>query len=240
MASISIITATFNAAVTLPALAASLAAQTDADFEWVVVDGASSDETVQCVERTPLSRKVIISEPDFGIYDALNKGLRAASGDYYLVVGADDVLEPDAVANYRRALSGEQPRPDIVTAAIRSGGRLCHVHAGKGWLYGLQGYVSAHSMGALMRRDLHARFGEYSRKFPIAADQYFIKRAAQGGARIVVRDFCAGTFGTGGVSSVDAAGTLTEFLRVQLATESGKALQLLLFFLRVLKNYRRL
>lgn len=240
MASISILTATYNAQATLPALVASLAAQTDADFEWVVVDGASTDATLGCVEAAPLARKVLRSEPDFGIYDALNKGLGLASGEYYLVVGADDVLEPDTVANYRRAIDSATPPPDIVTAAIRAGDRLCHLHPGKGWLYGLQGYVSAHSMGALMRRDLHHRFGAYSRKFPIAADQYFIKRAAQGGARILVCDFCAGSFGPGGVSSVDAAGTLTEFLRVQLATEPNKALQLLLFFLRVLKNYRRL
>lgn len=240
MTRISILTATYNAQATLPALAASLVAQTDADFEWVVVDGASSDGTLACVEATPLARKVVLSEPDFGIYDALNKGLRRASGEYYLVVGADDVLEPDTIANYRRAVETAAERPDIVTAAIRSGDRLCHRHEGKGWLYGLQGYVSAHTMGALIRRDLHDRFGAYSRKFPIAADQYFIKRAAQGGARILACDFCAGRFGDGGVSSVDTAGTLTEFLRVQLATERNKALQLLLFFLRVLKNYRRL
>lgn len=238
---ISVLTATYNAAGTLDHLIASLEAQQDNDFEWIVVDGASSDDTVRRAEAARLARKVVVSEPDFGIYDALNKGLHVATGDYYLVLGADDELAPDAIARYRAALVSAPTPPDIVTAAILSAeGVLCHARPGKAWLYGLQGFVSAHSIGALMRVDLHQRFGLYSRKFPIAADQLFIKRAAQGGARILQCDFCAGRFGALGVSSVDLAGTLTEFLRVQLATEPGKALQLLLFVLRLLKNYRRL
>lgn len=238
--SISIITAAFNAQEKLPALISSLRVQTDRDFEWVVVDGASHDRTIELVRTSGIDRVVLISEPDFGIYDALNKGLEAASGDYYLVLGADDVLEPGAVANYRHAVVEEGSSPDIVTASIRSGMRLGRAQSGKGWLYGMQGYVSAHSIGSLIRRGLHEQFGYYSRRFPIAADHYFIKRAALGGAYIKVCDFCAGSFGQGGVSSVDAIGTLTEFLRVQLATEPRKAVQLLLFFLRLLRHYRRL
>lgn len=238
---ISVLTATYNAAATLDRLVASLEAQQDDDFEWVVVDGGSTDETVGRADAARLARKIIVSESDFGIYDALNKGLHIATGDYYLVLGADDELAPDAISRYRAALAAASSPPDIVTAAIRSAaGDICHVRPGKAWLYGLQGFVSAHSIGSLIRRDLHQRFGFYSRKFPIAADQLFIKRAAQGGARILCCDFCAGQFGAHGVSSVDLVGTLTEFLRVQLATESGKALQLLLFVVRVLKNYRRL
>ena len=237
MARISILTAAFNAESLLPLLIASLEAQTDTDFEWVLVDGGSRDHTVSLAQAASLQRKVIISEPDFGIYDALNKGVRAASGDYYLVMGADDTLLPDAVANYRRAAEGG---PDMVTADVLAGGMRSSAHPGKAWLHGLRGYVSQHSVGALIRKDLHVRFGYYSRRFPIAADQYFIKSAANGGAVIRRADFIAGEFGLSGSSSVDVAGTLTEFFRVQLLTERSRGVQVILFIVRLLKHYSRL
>ena len=239
MASISILTATFNSAAVIDGLIASLEAQSDADFEWVVVDGGSSDDTLARVDAAKVTRKIVLTGPDFGVYDALNKGLRAASGEFYLVVGSDDTLAPEAVANYRAAAAAT-PAPDLVTAGVRSGEVLCRPLGGRSWLYGMQAFISAHSVGVLMRRSLHERAGAYSRKFPIGADQLFIKRAVQSGARVVVADFCAGTFGSGGLSSVDTVGTLTEFFRVQLATERSKALQVLVFLLRLAKNYRRL
>ncbi|HEX4869816.1 MAG TPA: glycosyltransferase [Moraxellaceae bacterium] len=237
---LTILTATFNSSAVIGRLIASLEAQTDADFEWLVVDGASSDDTLARIANARLARKTVVSEPDFGVYDALNKGVCRASGDYYLVVGADDTLAPEAVANFRRAVAGAAPAPDLVSAHVESAGRDCQALRRRPWLYGMQAYVSAHSVGTLIRRDLHDRFGLYSRKFPIGADQYFIKRAAQGGARILYADFRAGSFSQEGVSSVDVAGTLTEFFRVQLATERGRLRQVLLFLLRLARHYRSL
>lgn len=237
---ITILTATFNSSAVIGRLIASLEAQTDADFEWLVVDGASSDDTVAKVERSRLRCRNVVSEPDFGVYDALNKGVRRARGDYYLVVGADDALAPDAVASFRRAVAVAPVPPDLVSAHVESAGRDLQARRHRPWLYGMQAYVSAHSVGTLIRRDLHDRFGLYSRKFPIGADQYFIKRAAHGGARIAYADFRAGSFSQEGVSSVDVAGTLTEFFRVQLATEKGRLRQVLLFLLRLARHYRAL
>lgn len=237
---ISVITATYNSACLLPDLIASLRAQTDSGFEWVVVDGASTDTTVAVVREAGLPRQVLVSEPDFGIYDALNKGLRASSGDYYLVLGSDDVLSADAIANFRQALEGGGPAPDMVSACVMSGGARSVARVGKGWLYGLRGFVSQHSVGVLIRKGLHDEVGLYSRRFAIAADQLFIKRAARAGAVIKYCDFVAGNYGSVGVSSVDTAGTLTEFFRVQLLTEDNRFLQVVLFIARLLKNYRRL
>ncbi|MEN9258541.1 MAG: glycosyltransferase [Gloeomargarita sp. SRBZ-1_bins_9] len=96
---LSVVTATYNAAHDLPRLIASLAAQTDQDFEWVVADGVSTDGTLELLEqaRQKLQRVVVDSRPDFGIYDALNRAVKLASGEYYLVVGADDMLFPEAI-----------------------------------------------------------------------------------------------------------------------------------------------
>jgi glycosyltransferase involved in cell wall biosynthesis len=234
---ISVITATFNAAKVLPSLIESLRAQSDRNFEWVVADGASNDGTVDILRNAGDVVSHWISEPDFGIYDALNKAVKLATGEYYLVVGADDTLFPDAMRNFLDA--ADTSKADIVAAQVKSGERIHHVRRGPSWLFGQFSYVAAHAVGTLFRRQLHERFGYYSRRYPIAADALFIKKACQGGATVYAADFVAGEFGQGGTSSVDVAGSLSEFFRVQLETES-KLPQLALYALRLIKNYRRL
>lgn len=234
---ISVITATFNAAKVLPSLIESLRAQSDRGFEWIVMDGASTDGTVDILRNAGDVVSRWISEPDFGIYDALNKAVKLSTGEYYLVVGADDTLSPDAIRDFFAA--AEVSKADIVTALVKAGGRIHQVRRGPSWLFGQFAYVAAHAVGTLFRRKLHERFGYYSRRYPIAADALFIKKACQGGATIYEADFVAGEFGQGGTSSVDVAGSLSEFFRVQLETES-KFPQLALYALRLIKNYRRL
>src|SRR5699024_1576503 len=92
---LSIITATFNAVEYLPTLIESLRKQQDKDFEWVVADGASTDGTLELLESIDDLNIQITSREDFGIYDALNRGIKACSGEFYLVMGADDVLYPN-------------------------------------------------------------------------------------------------------------------------------------------------
>lgn len=234
---ISVITATFNAAKVLHALIESMRAQSDRNFEWVVVDGASNDGTVDILDNAGDVVTRWISEPDFGIYDALNKAVRLASGEYYLVVGADDLLNEQAIENYRKEAA--RLGADVVTAPIVVDGKRIYWKNGPSWLYGQAAFVSSHSVGALFRKSLHDKYGMYSRKFPIAADQLFIKRVCMGGASLHRAGFVAGEFGSDGSSSVDVAGTLSEVYRVQLETE-GKYLQTFLYILRLLKNLHRL
>jgi glycosyltransferase involved in cell wall biosynthesis len=90
----SIITATRNAAHVVPSLLGSLAGQTCQDFELVMQDGQSTDETVAIVEafRPNLPALSVSSEPDTGIYDAWNKALERARGEWVIFLGADDAL----------------------------------------------------------------------------------------------------------------------------------------------------
>ena len=102
-----IITATFNAASTLPRLLDSLAGQTCRDFEFILQDGASSDATLSRAEsyRNRLPVLSVASEPDAGIYDAWNKALPRVSGRWVLFLGADDALaDVDVLAKARQVL----------------------------------------------------------------------------------------------------------------------------------------
>lgn len=237
---ISVITATFNASSTLPHLIESLRMQTDRDFEWVVVDGLSEDNTIELVKSAHDLHPVVISEEDFGIYDALNKGVKSAKGDYYIVIGADDTFDNKAIENFKNSLGQANPPPDIVAAAVWVGGKRVSPRSGLGWLYGMMGIASCHSVGLLIKKSLHNDYGIYSNKFPILADQLFIKTAYNQGATIYRASFIAGFFSTDGLSATDHLGMLTEFFRVQIRTERFKFFQLVLFLLRLLKNTKKI
>lgn len=231
---LSVVTATLNAVDHLPALIASLRAQTDTDFEWVVADGASRDGTLALLQAAGDLRIVISSQPDFGTYDALNRAIHVATGDYYIVAGADDQLEPDAIANYRRAIA--ESGVDLVAARARYGEKIMRVKRGPVWLHSQFALVAAHTVATAIRKDLHGRFGYYTRRYPIAADQYFILRACAGGATRYEADFIAGEIGGGGVSSIDRVGNATEVFRVQLATGRSMVVQTILLLLRLLRG----
>lgn len=235
---ISVITATFNAAETISDLIASLQKQSDQNFEWVVADGGSSDNTLDLIRGSSLASLKIISGPDFGIYDGLNKAILASSGDFYIITGGDDVLHEDAIKNYNAILG--KGNIDIVTTPIRVGATVTKKPSGMSWLHGQFAYVYGHAVASCFRKSLHDKLGLYSKKYPIAADQLFISLAAKSGASIYVGNFLAGCFGTSGTSSRDVLGSLCEFYRIQLEMGENKAIQTILFALRIIKNFNRI
>lgn len=92
---ISIITATYNSEKTLIDTLLSLEKQTYTDIEYIIIDGASKDNTLQVIQQNCSKVAKIISEPDKGIYDALNKGILAATGDVIGFLHSDDLLAYD-------------------------------------------------------------------------------------------------------------------------------------------------
>ncbi len=235
---ISVLTATFNAQATLPRLAQSLREQTHRDFEWIVADGGSGDGTCEFLSQSDDVVTRWVSEPDFGIYHALNKALAMARGDYYIVLGADDELTPGALHAYAQA--AERTRADIISAPVWIDGRRVAPRRTAAWLRSGPPGVSAHSVGSLIRRGLHAELGLYSRRLPIAADTLFLLSARKAGKRFAYIDDVAGRFGTGGVSSTDVLGGLTESMRAHILVQGQWPLHVLLFVLRVLRNALRL
>ena len=100
---ISIITVAFNSAATIADTMRSVAGQTHDDIEHLVIDGASTDDTLAVVRDHGAHLAKLVSEPDHGIYDAMNKGLALATGDFVGFLNADDMLaSPDVVASIAR------------------------------------------------------------------------------------------------------------------------------------------
>lgn len=95
---LSIITVCFNAEATVRACIQSIAQGKTPDVEYLIIDGASTDSTMDIVRQYPELVDKFISEPDAGIFDAMNKGLSYATGDFVAFLNADDTYLPDAIS----------------------------------------------------------------------------------------------------------------------------------------------
>jgi glycosyltransferase involved in cell wall biosynthesis len=123
---ISIITVSLNAEATIEDTLASVSLQQrDFDIEHICVDGGSTDRTPHVIDAWALGAGHIrrIYEPDHGIFDAMNKGLRAAKGEYVLFLNADDFLvAPDTLAKAMGAARpGDDGNPDLIVGDVSMG-----------------------------------------------------------------------------------------------------------------------
>ena len=117
--SISILTVTYNAAETIDRTLKSVESQVGGDFEHVIMDGGSTDDTVSMAEayrmRNPHIRIVVVSEPDKGLYDAMNKTLLRARGRYVCFLNAGDSLHAsDTLYTITSRMAGYSPLPGVI------------------------------------------------------------------------------------------------------------------------------
>ena len=109
----SIITITFNAEKELPPTLDSVSRQTFHDFEYLIIDGKSGDNTVKIAQGSGI-RMTIISEPDKGLYDAMNKGMRKAKGKYLIFLNAGDAFHSPETLSEIATTAEANGYPDIV------------------------------------------------------------------------------------------------------------------------------
>lgn len=173
--SISIVTATLNAARTLPECLASTLAQTAGLLEHIIVDGKSSDSTVAILQKfEALDPRVrYISEPDTGIYAALNKGFKMARGDWIYVIGADDELYGETVCAKVLEFVANMPC-DVVFGDLIYGDshRISYkdfhpIHLAR--------YMPPHQ-GMFIRRGIFDKHGPFGSKYHLAEDYCFMLR----------------------------------------------------------------
>ena len=111
----SIITVTYNAGKVLEDTIQSVITQTYKNVEYIIADGKSTDGTMDIVNRYREHIHTIVSEPDKGLYDAMNKGIALATGDYLCFLNAGDELhEDDTLQLIVHSLNGEKELPDVI------------------------------------------------------------------------------------------------------------------------------
>lgn len=179
MTKVSIITVCFNSSKTIRKTFDSVLHQTYEDLEYLVVDGVSTDGTIEIIkEYEPLfqGRMKWISEKDNGIYDAMNKGIRMAQGSLIGIINSDDYYEPDAVEVMVNALA--EKKYQILYGAMRT------------WKDGEEESISISSHRFLKDRMInhpscfvtkavYEDFGNYDTQYRSVADYDFMLRMSE-------------------------------------------------------------
>lgn len=212
---ISVVTVCFNAARTLRATLESVARQRGADFEFLVIDGASSDGTSEIIADHAATIDFFLSEPDFGIYDAWNKGLTHARGRYIAFLGADDIYLPGALDDYARFVN-RHVGLEYVSSRVRygNGPRARLIGKPHEWQR-FRRYMTVAHVGSLHSRSLFDRIGSFDPTFRIAGDYDLLLRAGPD-LKAGFMDSLTVEMGVGGVSSGGMGKVFSETLRAKI------------------------
>lgn len=179
---ISIITVCFNSEATIVDTVRSVASQTYQDIEHLVIDGQSSDKTVQLVEANRHPGLILSSEPDSGIYDAMNKGVQRATGEVIGILNSDDFYVHNNVLNEVATAFSTDPTLDVVLGDVdfvKSGDldnpvRTYRASGFKTWMFRF-GFMPPHP-AVFVRKAAYERVGSYKMGYKIAADFDFLLR----------------------------------------------------------------
>ena len=178
---VSIITITYNSAETIEDTIRSVASQDYPEIEYIIVDGASNDHTLEIVERYRNSISQVISERDKGIYDAMNKGIAMATGDVIGILNSDDFYADEKViSDIVRTL--QQSNSDACYADLVYVDRLETNRVIRSWKSGeykpgyfLRGWMPPHPT-FFVKRKMYLTHGVYSLDLRSAADYELMLR----------------------------------------------------------------
>jgi glycosyltransferase involved in cell wall biosynthesis len=179
---ISVITVAFNAEQTIADAIESVASQNYSNVEHIVIDGASTDGTVDIIRRYTDQLAKVVSEPDQGIYDAMNKGIKLATGDVIGLLNADDVFQDESVLQ-QVALAHADQELDAVYADLVYVKRETLQQVTRNWRSRthhkgmcFKGWMPAHPTFYVKKR-VYQNVGLYNTKLQFQSDLEFCARA---------------------------------------------------------------
>ena len=200
---VSAITVCLNSKDTIEQTIQSIIGQTYKDIEYIIIDGGSDDGTKEIIERYRDHIAVFISEPDEGIYDAMNKGIRVSTGQIIGIVNSDDWLEPDAIEAVVNIFETEEI--DIVygnvneiennrpVSVLRSLEKLDDENV---WTT-----MPVWHPATFIGKDVYERLGGYSTRYRISSDYEFIIRCVLNHEKFYYVDKVLSNFRNEGLSS---------------------------------------
>jgi len=201
---VTVVTAVLNGRDCLPGCVESVLGQDYPHIEHILLDAGSKDGTVDLLGQYGHEVALWISEPDKGVYDAWNKGLALARGEWIAFLGADDRYRPGAVSAYMELA---RANPDAEFLSSRA--QLAHLTGyapifGGPWRWpAFAKRMTTVHVGALHRRSLFERYGKFDDSYKIAGDYEFLLRPREA-LRAAFTPEVTVAMGAGGVSDSTA------------------------------------
>jgi len=185
---ISIITSVYNNKATIKDAIESVLSQTYGNIEYIIVDGASGDGTVEVVQSYGNKITKFVSEPDKGIYDGLNKGLSLATGDVIGFLHSDDLYENAKVLEELAKAFDEGVDAvygDLVYTAKEDTSKVLRYWKSRDFDKSLlaKGWMPAHPT-FFVRKEVYEKYGNFDTSFRIAADYDFMLRVLSAGINV--------------------------------------------------------
>ena len=198
---ISIITVSYNAVKTIEETILSVLNQTYHNIEYIIIDGGSTDGTIDIIKKYQDRISYWVSEPDKGIYDAMNKGIAKANGELIGIINSDDWYELDAVQNVVLEFNNTRPaiyhgglnivKDDIVFYISKASIKIKRLK---------KGMVINHPATFVCKK-IYDEIGVFSTSYKIASDYDFILRAFMKGYEFKSINKVLANFRIGGVST---------------------------------------
>ncbi|AFV97993.1 hypothetical protein B649_08405 [Candidatus Sulfuricurvum sp. RIFRC-1] len=186
---ISIITSVYNNHDTIAEAIESVLSQTYDNIEYIIVDGGSSDGTVDIVRSYGERITKFVSEPDKGIYDGLNKGVSLSSGDVVAFLHSDDIYSDERVVEYIveffLSKGSDGVYGDLIYTPKNDTSKVLRYWKSQPFEMKMLklGWMPAHPT-LFLKRSIYEKFGEFDLSFKIAADYDFMLRVLSGGTKV--------------------------------------------------------
>jgi len=239
---VTIVTAVLNGEKYLEECILSLHAQKYENYEHIIIDGGSSDRTLEIIKKYEDKIDYWYSKKDKGIYDAFNKGMQLANGEYIGFLNSDDYYSSNTLELLENYIN-KYPEKDFFFGAVK-----------KHWgiLYGYKpykihwswGFYSSHSTGFFIKTKAAKKVGLYNLNYKYSSDyDYFFRMIVKEKLKGIgtKKDEIFGTFRRGGYSSqIKFYDHFMEEIKIRLDNGQNKILVLLIFIYKYLKNYSKL
>lgn len=235
MQKITIITVVKNAEQTIERSIKSVIDQNYDNIEYIVIDGASKDKTINILNKYKKKIQILVSEKDNGIWDAMNKGLNLASGEIVGFLNADDFYNVDClkiVDKYFKENSIDFLFGTVMRHKLMHGFKPSIIK----WSFG---FYTSHSLGFFIRTDKHRMVGNYNTKYLSADLDFFYKMIVNFklNGLSTKKDEILGQFSKGGFSSkINYLDHLKDLNLIRLDNNQNFLFVYFLFVIKILKK----
>ncbi|MFG6394910.1 MAG: glycosyltransferase [Lachnospiraceae bacterium] len=200
---VSIITVSYNAEKTIEKTLNSVRKNKNKLIEYIVIDGNSTDNTLNIINKYNDIIDIMVSERDNGLYDALNKGIKLAKGDYCMLLAADDVLVDGAL---NKAISKIKKNTDIWCGSIIQKSEAGYfIEESSANLEELKLHCSLRNPASLFKRELFDKYGYYNTEYKCDGDRELFLRMYINGAVFQIDKLPLVVFNIGGISTKNRA-----------------------------------